>query len=482
MNSSDVHPYSWKEINPGIFTRPLDTIETFFKWLADLGEPLKREHWGVSLALRLLLPSTIFECDTELYLRKAWLILSKQYPMLYARATGNTITISPLNEAEWLKESFLTYIDESITVEKLFTSIEPSPIISCHWLPRTYDLIIYGSYWRLDGIGSLKLMDRLLCALGAVIKLGYQRPLEDYGIDLTPYFTPSLNEISSAFIDEESIPAAVKNVADNLLGTVIRGAPSIGLPLIPGTEKALPGPSSRVRIELEKDTTKAIIAACKSYSLRVISAVYAAIVQAVAANPQYPLAKHYCITTAIDLRRRLPDGKNGDGPELAAGMFILLGLVFIEDLAAEGRDFFSIAQDFDTTYGADMDHLYSSENGIKVSVTQATALFARRIVLLLQMPQPEGLLPQNAPHLSSIGVIEKYLKREYPISGESAIIAVEDVWLGGEMITPAVCCHVWTWRDMLNLAAIFNTAFFDKNFVEGFMETVKQNLLKGLGL
>lgn len=99
----------------------------------------------------------------------------------------------------------------------------------------------------------------------------------------------------------------------------------------------------------------------------------------------------------------------------------------------------------------------------------------------LQMPQPEGMPPQNAPHLSSIGIIEKLLKREYVVDGEKGSkIAGEDVWLGGEMITPALCNHVWTWRDQMTLAAVFNTSYYEEAFVNQVMEDVKQNLLSGL--
>lgn len=478
------NPLAWKETTPGTFTRPLDTIETFFKWLADLGVPLKREHWGVSLSLRLSLPDSLPASEAEPYIRRAWLILSKQHPMLHARPEGNTVTVSPLDEDEWLKESFFTHTGEQVTVDSLFTSIEPAAIVSCHWLPGQRDLILHGSHWRLDGIGSIKLADRLLTALGAIIRVGLAAPLESYGLDLTPLFTPSLDEISNAYPDEDSTPPRVKKVTDNLLQTVLKGAPSIGLPLTPGTENALPGPSSRVRVPLDKATTAAVVAACKSRGIKVTSAVHAAIVQTTAAHPQHPLAKHYCITTAIDLRRRLPGGARGDGPELAAGMFISPGLVFIEEPAAGdggGRSFDALARDFDATYGADMSRLYDAGNGETVSVAEATAPFARRIVPLLQMPQPEGMPPQNAPHLSSIGVIETWLKREYVVDGgKGSKIEVEDVWLGGEMITPALCNHAWTWRDQLTLAAVFNTAFYEETFVKKVMQDVKQNLLSGL--
>ncbi|ROV87530.1 hypothetical protein VMCG_10686 [Cytospora schulzeri] len=458
-------PLSWKETAPGIFTRPLDTIERFFKWLADVGVPLKREHWGVSLSLRLSLPDSIAAYDAEPYLRRAWLILSKQHPMLYARPEGHSVIVTPLNEDKWLTESFVTHSGEHMTVDSLFTTLGSTPVVTCHWLPGVRELLIHGSHWRLDGIGSLKLADRLLAALSAVIRVGVNAPLESYGIDLTPYFTPSLDEISNSYTHEESTPSAVKKVADNLLATILKGAPSIGLPLSPGAEKALPGPSSRVWVTLDKGITQKIVTACKTLGIQVTSAVHAAIVQAVSEHTQHPLAKHFCITAAIDLRRRLPGEDNRNRPELAAGMFVSPGLVFIEEPAAKGKGFDAIAREFNRTYAADMSRLYDAGDGETVSVFEATAPFARRIIPLLQMPQPEGLPPQNTPHLSSIGVIETYLKREYMVDSEKCTtLAVEDVWMGSEMITPAVCCHVWTWRDELTLAAVFNTAFYQEDF------------------
>ncbi|KAI7780066.1 hypothetical protein LA080_000079 [Diaporthe eres] len=61
----------------------------------------------------------------------------------------------------------------------------------------------------------------------------------------------------------------------------------------------------------------------------------------------------------------------------------------------------------------------------------------------------------------------RWLKRDYVVDGEKGSrIAVGDVWLGGEMITPALCNHVWTWRDQMTLAAVFNTAYYEEAFVK----------------
>lgn len=92
--------------------------------------------------------------------------------MLYARPEDNSITVSPLNEDQWLKESFITHNGEHVTVDSLITSLESAPVASCHWLPAVAEFMIHGSHWRPDGIGSLKLADRLLVALSAAIRLG----------------------------------------------------------------------------------------------------------------------------------------------------------------------------------------------------------------------------------------------------------------------------------------------------------------------
>lgn len=484
--STGAYPLAWKETTPGTFTRPLDSVEAVFKWMADSSVPLKREHWAVSFAVRLALPDSLPASEAEPYIRRAWLILSKQHTMLYARPEGHSVTVSPLDEDEWLKKSFVTHTGEQATLDSVFTSIEPAPIASCHWLPDRRELLLHGSHWRLDGIGCLKLTDRLLAALGAVIRVGLDCPLESYGLDLTPLLTPSQEEVCEAYPDEDSTPRAVKKAADDLLQSFIKGMPSIGIPLTPGTDKALPGPSSRLRMTLDKATTAAVVAACKSRGYKVTSAVHAAVVQAAAAHPQHPQARHYCIYTAIDMRRRLPGGNKGDGPELAAGEFVAVGVGLIEDPAGPGgavRPLDDIAREFDATYGADMSRLYDGGGGEMVSAAQVAAPFARRLAPVLQAApeQAEDGPPQNAPILTSIGVMENWLKREHVVdAGEGTGISVEDVWMGGEMLAPGMCIHVWTWRDQMTLSVVYNTAYYEGVFVTQVMEDVKRNLLSGL--
>lgn len=133
------------------------------------------------------------------------------------------------------------------------------------------------------------------------------------------------------------------------------------------------------------------------------------------------------------MRRRLPRGKKGDGPELAAGTFTSAGVGLIEDPAGPGgavRPFDDIAREFDATYGADMSRLYDGGGGEMVSAAQVVVLFARRLAPVLQAapPQGEDAPPQYAPILTSVGVVENWLKREHVVdAGKGARISAEDV-------------------------------------------------------
>lgn len=44
-----------------------------------------------------------------------------------------------------------------MTLDSVFSSIEPAPVVSCHWLPDHRELLLHSSHWCLDGIGCLKL-------------------------------------------------------------------------------------------------------------------------------------------------------------------------------------------------------------------------------------------------------------------------------------------------------------------------------------
>lgn len=57
-----------------------------------------------------------------------------------------------------------------------------------------------------------------------------------------------------------------------------------------------------------------------------------------------------------------------------------------------------------------------------------------------------------------------------------------DVWLGTQILSRSVQCHVWGFRDELNIAGCFNVSFYEVEFVKEFLVKVESELLVGLGI
>ena len=82
--------------------------------------------------------------------------------------------------------------------------------------------------------------------------------------------------------------------------------------------------------------------------------------------------------------------------------------------------------------------------------------------------------------LSSLGVVDNYIGNEY--DGSVGKVYTEGFWLGVEMLTPGVMCHVWTRECRMMLSERFHESFYSENYVRGFLKRVKELLVKGLSV
>ncbi|KAG8168013.1 hypothetical protein KVR01_003702 [Diaporthe batatas] len=96
-------------------------------------------------------------------------------------------------------------------------------------------------------------------------KPGYQAHIHFFAADREGIELSMQNMINPkgppASRDHATAISKAVSVANNLLQTVLKRAPSIGRPIISSTEKALPGPSSRVRVLLDKASTTTVVTA-----------------------------------------------------------------------------------------------------------------------------------------------------------------------------------------------------------------------------
>ena len=99
---------SWKEISPGRFERPLDSIELFFQALAAGGAPLKREHWTVTAVAKLQRKASAD--NTETALKHAWKTMRYDHPQIACFADGATKVYEvPDDDAvdSWMASTFI---------------------------------------------------------------------------------------------------------------------------------------------------------------------------------------------------------------------------------------------------------------------------------------------------------------------------------------------------------------------------------------
>ncbi|KAM0431372.1 hypothetical protein ACHAPT_005349 [Fusarium lateritium] len=451
---------TWSTEADGTSIRSLDTIEAFFKLLADGGAPINREHWAITVALRLKVPGSVQHVES--LLRQAWLILVRLHPNLAGKAHApesensprHILSVDCLNEDNWLAETFIQH-DNVPDSAALFTSLRSSPTATCHWIPTSQELCISSSHWRIDGIGMLMLANSFMNSLTDALRHSPSNPVTRGPL------TPSLDSIVGSHMDEDTTHLHLRSTADAMVAEFVKGVPSIALPTIPGSLTAAPGPTEQHGYSFDAATTDAIIAACKKRGLSVPSVVHAALVRVTATYPQHPLAKSYAAFFPTNLRPYLPSPWNGDA--FAVGMFcggLPATVPNVMDLP-----FDMIAEILNDVYRRDLRRVCTDGEGNPKGMIHLMAPYVRRTTMLFNTPPPPGLPPVENPDLSSFGKIEQYLKQEYAFDGgDEEKVIVDGFWIGTETLARSLQCHVWTFKDQLTIQGCFNSSFYDRMF------------------
>lgn len=485
----------WRQSPAGISSRPVDTLENFFIILNESGAPVNREHWAASAALKLNFKPSL--TDPIPYLRRAWLLTGRLHPTFTASVVKPSndgskssserplLTIPPFDADAWVSRTFLTASEASASA--VFGGTLSNGIPTCHWLPTSQEILIRSPHWRIDGMGLLMLAHSFLSSLASVLRHGLDCDLDSYdGLVGSGLLTRSLDDVADAYIDEDTTPENVKAAADGLVGEFVQGVPSIGLPTLPDSDTVPPGDTAREALRIDASTTAAIVAACRARKISVNSAVHAAIIRVTATYPQHPLAKHFTAFFPVDMRRHLP--KPYDGPDYAVGAFSSGLPICVRDVRGENnarggsgpKSFEQIVQQLALVYATDLSRFTTDDEGNPVSMTKVVAPYVRRTTKLFSAPHPPELPQIQNPDVSSIGKVEAYIQRSY--GDEKEGFEVADIWLGTQMLSRSVQCHVWGFRDELTIAGCFNVSFYEVKFVKEFLEKVETELLAGLGI
>ena len=78
--------------------------------------------------------------------------------------------------------------------------------------------------------------------------------------------------------------------------------------------------------------------------------------------------------------------------------------------------------------------------------------------------------PHTCPQLSSLGRIDDRVHHEY--KGKRGV-SVEDAELDMDLMGPGFMVYQWSWNGTFFISASYNEGFYDKEYVDRFLATVK---------
>ena len=452
---------SWKETSPGRFEQPLDSIERFLLALARGSLALNREHWSVSIFARFEMKAS--PQDTELALRHAWKTMRCDHPQLACVVYEETkIYEVPDSTALkiWLDETFII-APASATKQELLASFRPSARATLHFLPSTSEIIIHSSHWRIDFVGALSLVQNFFSAIAEPREVQFG----DEGRNLSPSRDKAANY---SILDDSRSPALVKErekAAADLVMQLLSNLPSIGLPM--QNSNQTPGSTHRSEVVLGPGPTSIIVSTSKKRGLTVTTALHAALVVALQQVTPVPpsSSSKYTSWGVFNVRPLLKAPFNDPSIHPVAAHIVGLPLALhtstYANLALQLKQFYK-------------QHLPpSADSHIRDDVLVS---FTSQMADIAGQSSPVDVPAPSEPVLSSIGVVDGYLKSKY---GE---IEVKDFWLGVETTTPQIVCYLWTWQGKMTLSACYNETFYDEPFVLGFLERVIKILFTELAI
>ncbi|KAL2842928.1 hypothetical protein BJY01DRAFT_216261 [Aspergillus pseudoustus] len=439
---------AWKQVSPTRWQRPLTGIEDFL--LATGNAPVElyngRQQYNIFSKLKV----EINVPDVESALRHAWKQLRYEQPAIAATVDGERKVYETPDEAglqQWLSSTFIVS-DVSDADSLLSTPIRQATL---YYLPKISELILRAHHYVIDGMGTVMFWHCLMEALVSPNK------------DLT--FGNEYVRLSAP-LDEAlgyTGPPTAKQTQDAsaMLTTYAQSLPSIGL--VSAIGKAPATDCHNTEHTFSRETTGSIIAACKEKQISVTSAIQAAWVLMLVKHAD-PSSNRSRYTTAneYNLRPYLPSPHNA--PTSAVGVYYA-PIPFTIELPAP---YMEIAQALNSNYQSTL-----KDNPETVNLT---GHYCHLVAAMAKSPEFKAAPVSTDGLVSSLGVIEKYLRREY--GGDA--VKVKDFMLGLDVVLGMSAFFMYTFYDQLRLVYSFNDGYESPEKVRHYLEDVERILCEEL--
>jgi len=440
---------AWVEKGQGRFERPFDSMERFHKASGAVGHRFGREHFSLTSTVKFRFDLSLG--DVAKALKQAWRSTRFRYPQIAAFAQGDTYVYEvPDSTAlnSWLAQTFILE-SSTLTTDELQASFEPQKLATLHYLPQSSEILFHTAHWRIDGMGTLQFWNSFFEMLANPVSVEFGEEYRN--------LTIALDEVANV---PKQVTPEMEQVSTARLMEFLTILPSIGLPTLP---EQIPGATRRHEVEFDPQCTSAIIAKCKREEISVTAAIHGAVVSATQemADPSVPASK-YTTFTFFDLREHCPFPN--DGKDYAFSVFHI-GL----PASFQPSTFLSNAKELKKIYARPFST--PDEN-----LWAFLPCYVDMVTKMVSQPPPPDTLPASEGNLSSLGLIDKYVKAKY------GKIEIVDFWLGVEMITRIPIIHSWTRQGKMKFNLSYNEKFFSQENAKDFLEKVLSILLQGLGV
>ena len=449
----------WQEIDPGKLQREIGENETFLKLLGDSGHRLGHEHWAVNSIASFTSIGSLANEDLPALFLNAWKGLRFNHPSIAVYPVRDKYFEYMIPDSvalnKWADETF--QIVDKKTADDLIPDLKPSPYMTITYLLDSNEILLHTAHWRTDGLGVMYLMNALF-DLVATPSLDDPNALP-WGQETTR-LAPSVE-------DAAQIPTtptdSIKDFSRRCVETFYHAAAAVGIPY-KGEVATLPSGTRSSRLTFSTSETSSIISQCKARGYSVTSAVHASIAAAnhAFAYPQNQ-KKHYTSTVRFSLRPFLPEPYST--PAYASGLYTTGWMQAVQ----ASKSWAENAKAYNDTYQA----------GVTKEYIKSHREYALRLGDLIRN-MPQGGDPPSEVDISSIGIAEQFIERVKGTSERGAKIL--SVSVGVETLTRQCVCFLWTFRDQIHLNLVYNESFHDERDTTGFLEKVKEILLKELSV
>jgi hypothetical protein len=442
---------AWKKVSETRWERPMNGYEGYFAAIAKLAASVAegREHYTLSSILKLELASP----DPTSALQHAWKQVRYEQPQIAAVTEGMTksyeVPDAKTLEA-WLAETFT--VSDANSAGELYQTVATGGMphaAMLYYVPNSSELLFRGQHHNIDGIGVFMFWDAYLKALASPVKdfqwgneMSRLAPSLEEALGYPEPPTPEQAEKAKAqFMDWASVIPGVGPVSK--VGTV----PS--------------GNCRHTELRVPAETTEAIVKACKEKNTTVTAALHAAYVSTIIKYAAPNSKSEYVTAISFDLRTYLPEPY--DSSDYAVS-FYFSPRFFRHPLPSSFWDIEKALKNaYHTTFKGNQEALATN------------AYFGQAILEGAQTPEfLTTPIPSDAL-VSSLGVSERYMKREYAEG-----IKVVDVQFYNDVVMGMSGLHFYTFRDQLRMIFNYNDGFEESEDIQKYLDEVMSTLKREL--